>query len=121
MDLPRGMERSGEIGKNPLLWTSKYGSVITSAYDICSTDGMNEKGFVANLLWLAESAYPQWDGKKPGLSIAAWVQSMLDNFATVEEAVAEIKKEEFEVVSDMMPDGNPSFINLRRIWRQCHI
>ncbi len=40
---PRGMKRNGEIGKNPLEWTSKYGSVVASAYDICSTDGMNEK------------------------------------------------------------------------------
>lgn len=103
---PRGMERSGEIGKNPLRWKSKYGSVITSAYDICSTDGMNEKGLVANLLWLAESAYPAWDGQKPGLSIAAWVQYMLDNFATVSEAVAYMEKGTFDVVSDMMPDGS---------------
>jgi len=103
---PRGMARNGEIGNNPLRWTAKYGSVITAAYDICSTDGMNEKGLVANLLWLAESEYPQWDGKKPGLSIAAWVQYVLDNFATVSEAVAEMEKGKFEVVSDMMPDGS---------------
>lgn len=102
---PRGMERSGEIGKNPLKWKSKYGSVVTSAYEICSTDGMNEKGLVANLLWLSESVYPQWDGQKPGLSIAAWVQYVLDSFATVNEAVAEMQKGEFDVVSDMMPDG----------------
>lgn len=103
---PRGMQRNGEIGKNPLTWTSKYGSVITSAYDICSTDGMNEKGLVANLLWLAESEYPQWDGKKPGLSVAAWVQYMLDNFATVAEAVDFVGKGTFDVVSDLMPDGS---------------
>ena len=102
---PRGMNRNGEIGKNPLEWTSKYGSVVASAYDICSTDGMNEKGLVANLLWLAESEYPQWDGKKPGLSIAAWVQYILDNFATVDEAVSYVEIGTFEVVSDMMPDG----------------
>ena len=102
---PRGMKRNGEIGKNPLEWTSKYGSVVASAYDICSTDGMNEKGLVANLLGLAESEYPQWDGKKPGLSIAAWVQYILDNFATVDEAVSYVEKGTFEVVSDMMPDG----------------
>ena len=102
---PRGMERNGEVGKNPMRWKSKYGSVVTSAYDICSTDGMNEKGLVANLLWLAESSYPQWNGEKPALSIAAWVQYMLDNFATVSEAVSEIEKNTFDVVSDMMPDG----------------
>lgn len=102
---PRGMERNGEVGKNPMRWKSKYGSVVTAAYDICSTDGMNEKGLVANLLWLAESSYPQWNGEKPALSIAAWVQYMLDNFATVSEAVSEIEKNTFDVVSDMMPDG----------------
>ena len=102
---PRGMERNGEVGKDPMRWKSKYGSVVTSAYDICSTAGMNEKGLVANLLWLAESSYPQWNGEKPALSIAAWVQYMLDNFATVSEAVSEIEKNTFDVVSDMMPDG----------------
>lgn len=102
---PRGMERNGEVGKDPMRWKSKYGSVVTSAYDICSTDGMNEKGLVANLLWLAESSYPQWNGEKTALSIAAWVQYMLDNFATVSEAVSEIEKNTFDVVSDMMPDG----------------
>ena len=102
---PRGMERNGEVGKDPMRWKSKYGSVVTSAYDICSTDGMNEKGLVANLLWLAESSYPQWNGEKPALSIAAWVQYMLDNFATVNEAVSGIEKNTFDVVSDMMPDG----------------
>lgn len=102
---PRGMERNGEVGKDPMRWKSKYGSVVTSAYDICSTDGMNEKGLVANLLWLAESTYPQWNGERPALSIAAWVQYMLDNFATVDEAVAGIEKNTFDVVSDMMPDG----------------
>ena len=103
---PRGMERSGEVGGNPLTWTSRYGSVVTSAYDICSTDGMNEAGLVANLLWLAESAYPEWDGSTPGLSIAAWVQYILDTCATVDEAVAEMESGRFEVVSGMMPDGS---------------
>lgn len=100
---PKGMDRNGEVGPNSLKWKSKYGSVIASAYDISSTDGMNEKGLVANLLWLAESEYTVWDQKKPGLTIAAWVQYVLDNFATVDEAVSALKKESFEVVSDNMP------------------
>lgn len=102
---PRGLKRNGETGKNPLTWTSKYGSVVTAAYDFCSTDGMNEKGLVANLLWLAESEYPEFKGDKQGLSISAWVQYMLDNFANVNEAVEFVKKGTFQVVSDMMPDG----------------
>ena len=101
---PKGMDRNGEVGPNSLKWKSKYGSVITSAYDISSTDGMNEKGLVANLLWLAESEYTVWDQKKPGLTIAAWVQYVLDNFATVNEAVEALAKEDFIVISDNMPN-----------------
>lgn len=100
---PRGMERTGETGKNTIKWRSKYGSVIASAYEICSTDGMNEKGLAANLLWLVESEYPEWDHKKPGLSIAAWVQYVLDNYATVSEAVQGLAKEEFVIVTDNVP------------------
>ena len=103
---PRGMQRSGETGANTLKWTSKYGSIITSAFEIASTDGINEKGLVANLLWLNESVYPVWKKDKPGLTIAAWVQYMLDNFATVDEAVNSVKGDSFQVVSDKMPDGS---------------
>ncbi|MBF0576274.1 linear amide C-N hydrolase [Dysgonomonas sp. GY617] len=103
---PRGMERNGETGQNSLKWTSKYGSVVTSAFEIASTDGMNEKGLVANLLWLSESEYPARDQNKPGLTIAAWVQYMLDNFATVNEAVSFVEGDTFQVVSDQMPDGS---------------
>ena len=67
---PRGMMRSGEAGENSLKWTSRYGSVVTSAFEIASTDGMNEKGLVANLLWLPETKYPLRDKNKPGLSDA---------------------------------------------------
>jgi len=100
---PRGMERNGEVGPNSLKWTSKYGSVIASAYDIASTDGMNEKGLVANLLWLAESEYPKWDQTKPGLSIAAWVQYVLDSYATVEEAVEDLRHEKFIIITANSP------------------
>lgn len=103
---PRGMQRDGKVGKNSLHWTSKYGSVVTSAYEIASTDGMNEKGLVANLLWLAESEYAPRDENKKGITISAWVQYLLDNYATVAEAVADLQNEPFQVVSDMMPTGD---------------
>lgn len=100
---PQGMQRNGEVGPGSLTWTSRYGSVIASAYDIATTDGMNEAGLVANLLWLAESEYPSRDSDKPGLSISAWTQYMLDNFATVDEAVKAIADEPFILVSDAPP------------------
>ncbi len=49
---------------------------------------MNEKGLVANLLYLAESRLPQAGATgKPNLSLSTWLQYVLDNFATVAEAV----------------------------------
>ena len=103
---PRGMRRNGAAGANSVEWRSKYGSVITAAYDICTTDGMNEKGLVANLLWLAESKYPALNPKRPALSISVWAQYVLDNFATVNEAVTALSRNEFDVITDKMPDGS---------------
>lgn len=108
---PRGMERNGAAGSNSVKWKSKYGSIVTSAFNISSTDGMNEKGLVANLLWLAESVYPDYNGSQKGLSIAAWVQYVLDNFGTVDEAVNEMSKEEFVIVSTNIP-GTTVFASL---------
>lgn len=102
---PRGMKRSGEAGKNSVEWTSRYGSLGVSSWDISIADGMNEKGLVANMLWLAASEYPSFDkeGTKKGLAISLWAQYVLDNFASVAEAVEELKKEDFAVVSDFIP------------------
>jgi penicillin V acylase-like amidase (Ntn superfamily) len=102
---PRGMKRDGGLGKGALEWTSKYGSVVASVYEGGSADGMNEKGLVANMLYLAESEYPPADDKRPGVCISAWTQYLLDNFGSVEEAVAEAKKELFRVVPVVAPNG----------------
>ncbi|WP_246752948.1 linear amide C-N hydrolase [Sinorhizobium sp. BG8] len=100
---PRGMKRNGAAGPNSIEWTSRYGSVIATGYDVSTTDGMNEKGLVANVLWLVESEYPKFDGKKPGLTIAAWAQYVLDNFTSVEEAVEALRQEPFTIVTDSVP------------------
>lgn len=100
---PSGMQRSGEAGPNSIEWTSKYGSVIASAYDVSTADGMNEAGLVANILWLAESEYPQYDGSTPGLAISLWAQYLLDQFATVDEAVKYLQTEPFTLVTDKVP------------------
>lgn len=109
---PRGMERSGETGGNTLKWTSKYGSLIASAYNMATADGMNEKGLAANLLWLSESEFPKWDKSKPGLSISLWAQYVLDNFATVKEAVEALEKEPFTLVSEYIPNMPDKFATL---------
>jgi penicillin V acylase-like amidase (Ntn superfamily) len=100
---PRGMQRNGEAGPHSLEWASKYGSVIATGYDSSTTDGMNEKGLVANLLWLVESEYPKHGGSKPGLAISLWAQWVLDNFATVQEAVDTLNAEPFTLVTANVP------------------
>lgn len=71
---PRGMQRDGAAGPGSVKWVSRYGSVVASGYDVSTTDGVNEKGLAANLLWLVESVYPTMQDNKPTLSISAWAQ-----------------------------------------------
>ncbi len=103
---PRGMGRDGGMGENPIRWTSEYGSVIISLYDVGTIEGMNEKALVVNALYLAETDFgdPAKTGK-PTLSLGAWAQYFLDNFATVQEAVDVAKKEPFTVIPFTFPNG----------------
>lgn len=100
---PRGMKRDGRFSSAPFKWISKYGSVIVSVYNSATSEGMNEKGLVANILWLSESEYPAQTPGKPLMSLAAWPQYVLDSFATVKEAVETLGREEFSVISGTMP------------------
>jgi len=108
---PRGTERDGAAGPKALKWKAKYGSLVASGYDVGTADGMNEAGLVANLLYLAESDYGTTEGKPP-LSMALWAQYMLDNFATVAEAVADQEKEPFRVVTAVLPNGEAAQLHL---------
>jgi len=102
---PRGMKRDGAAGPNSITWTSKYGSIVCAFYEVSTVDGMNEKGLVANVLYLVESDYGKPDGQKPTMSIAAWAQYVLDNFATVAEAVEALRKEPFVIIAPTLPNG----------------
>ena len=105
---PRGMKRDGAAGPDSITWTSKYGSIVCSFYEVATVDGMNENGLVANVLYLVESDYGKPDGKNPTLSISAWGQYVLDNFGTVAEAVAALSKEPFVIISPILPNGAPA-------------
>lgn len=111
---PRSVERNGAAGTNSIQWTSKYGSVIAAGFDAGTADGMNEKGLVANLLYLVESKYvtpTKNDPRKP-LAISLWAQYFLDNYATVAEAVKAMRQEPFYIVTTMTPDGQPGQLHL---------
>jgi choloylglycine hydrolase len=110
---PRGLERTSNT-KTPFTWKSKYGSVVTTIYEGAAADGMNEKGLVANLLYLAESKYPaaSADDKRPTLPNSAWVQYVLDSYVTTAEAVEALRKEEFRMVPIQAPTGEPGTVHL---------
>jgi penicillin V acylase-like amidase (Ntn superfamily) len=110
--LPRGMKRDGMGGKNSISWESKYGSLIVTGYDIGTSEGMNEKGLVVNMLALAESDYgkPAEGGKV--ICMSTWAQYVLDNHATVAEAVADLRKENFRVQTLVLSTGRPANMHL---------
>ena len=103
---PKGMERDGGVGARSIKWTSKYGSVISSFYNVATVDGINDAGLVANTLYLAEADYGDAKSStKPEISVGAWTQYALDNFATVAEAVDALSKEPFVIVAPDLPGG----------------
>ncbi len=91
---PRGIKRDGgHVGKNvvapenPAKWTSKYGSIVVPVYGLGTADGFNEKGLGVHLLYLKSTDFGPRDITKYGLQSALWGQYVLDNAATVEEAL----------------------------------
>lgn len=109
---PRGLERRGANTDNTIFWTSKYGSLSAAGYDIGIADGMNEAGLVASLLFLPESVYERPGDKRPVMGLSIWTQYVLDNFATVDEAVAELSKQAFRIDAPDLPGGKQSRLHL---------
>ena len=95
---PRGINRYGMAGENSLHWIAKYGSISITGFGDPNvvSDGMNEKGLAAHALYLDKTQYERRDSR-PGVSNLLWAQYILDNFATVDEAVASLKS--FQLVS----------------------
>jgi len=92
--LPRGIQHDGGLfaGQridevNPAVWTSKYGSIVTSVYGAGTADGVNEKGVAMHLLYFIPADFGARDPSKGGLQAALWGQYVLDNAASVEEAI----------------------------------
>ena len=110
--LPRGMKRDGRGGKNTISWESRYGSLIVTAYDIGTAEGMNEKGLVVNELALVESNYGKPSEGAKVISLSTWPQYVLDNFATVSDAVADLRKENFRVQTVVLGTGRPANMHL---------
>ncbi|KIW17134.1 hypothetical protein PV08_04325 [Exophiala spinifera] len=109
---PPGMNRSGNAGPNSLNWTSKYGSVVTAMYYAATVDGINSEGLTGNFLYLSDSDYGARNDAVPGLSVGAWLQYFLDNYATVDEAAKDLYtpegRQKFQIVTTEIIPGTPS-------------
>ncbi len=98
--LPRGLSHNGgELGghsvadPNPMRWTSKYGSVVTTVYGLGAADGVNERGLAAHMLYLNAADYGARDASMPGVHAGLWAQYALDTAASVDEALAALAQE----------------------------
>jgi choloylglycine hydrolase len=95
---PAGISRNGgQIGpevivpQNPAMWTSKYGSIVTTVYGIGAVDGFNDRGLGGHLLYLTATDFGPRDVSKPGMHAGYWLQYALDNARTVTEALAALE------------------------------
>ncbi|MDO9396390.1 MAG: linear amide C-N hydrolase, partial [Herbiconiux sp.] len=93
--VPRGTRRTGGpgTGDDTHEWVSTYSSVVTSMWGMGTVDGLNEKGLGAHALYLdpADVQFAAPDGR-PAIANALWVQYLLDSYATVAEAVADLDR-----------------------------
>lgn len=102
---PRGMVRDGGrmgpkivVLQNALTWTSKYGTMVTTLYGVGTADGFNERGLGMHLLYSTNCDFGPRDTSRPGIQAGLWGQYLLDNAATVSEALALLDKVQFVMV-----------------------
>ena len=80
---PRGTSHDGQAGKDSQTWKSKYGTVnLTAFHTNTVSDGVNEKGLSAHLLYLTGSEYETASPTLPKVSNALWAKYVLDNYTT---------------------------------------
>jgi penicillin V acylase-like amidase (Ntn superfamily) len=110
---PRGIERAGAVAQNPHRWTSKYGSVVLTAYDSGTHEGVNERGLAGHALYLAvEAAFGERDTRREAIGVMQWVQYYLDNFATVAEAIEAQRSFTFQIEPLILPNGFPTLVHI---------
>jgi choloylglycine hydrolase len=104
--LPRGMHRTGMTDGATLEWVSRYGSVVAAMYGEVTCDGINERGFAGNGLYLNEADYGTREPERPGLGLPICIQYFLDNFSTVAEAIEWARDSRFQIVP-LLLGGKP--------------
>jgi penicillin V acylase-like amidase (Ntn superfamily) len=91
---PPGRQRDGfqpaGVGDdpNPLRWTSRYASLVTTIYGVGTIDGLNSAGLAGHGLYLEATDFGTRNPARPAVQTTLWLQYLLDRAATVEEALA---------------------------------
>lgn len=110
--MPRGVSRVSYDSPEGIQWVSRYGSVVSIGYDMGVSEGLNEKGLCVNCLYLPGTVYTKPDETRRKMSSSVWVMYVLDNFATVDEAVAELGKDRFYIDAPAMPEGSAATLHM---------
>lgn len=109
---PKGMEKVSTNLSNPIKWTSKYGAVYAVGYDGGVTEGMNEKGLVVNGLFCKGTVYnSSASNEKYTMSLAVFVEWLLDNNETVEEVKKALADADFEIQGATFDGGTVSALH----------
>jgi penicillin V acylase-like amidase (Ntn superfamily) len=110
---PRGVARTGAVAENPHKWTSKYGSLVLTAYDIGTHEGVNEMGLSGHVLYLAvDNSFGPRDTKREAIGVMQWLQYYLDNYAIVAEAVEANKNFTFQIEPMILANGFPTEVHV---------
>ncbi|MFV0416429.1 MAG: linear amide C-N hydrolase [Chthoniobacterales bacterium] len=96
---PRGQFRHGGrlgeteiVTERPTEWTSKYASLVTTIYGLGAADGINECGLTVHMLYLTTTDFGERDTTRSGVHAGLWAQLLLDQAASVKEALALLQK-----------------------------
>ncbi|MCM1483336.1 MAG: linear amide C-N hydrolase [Muribaculaceae bacterium] len=109
---PRGMAKKAHNLPGAITWTSKYGAVYAVGYDGGVTEGMNEKGLVVSGLFCKGTVYENDSTKnRPPMSMAMFVAWLLDMNATTPEAVAVLRKHDFNITGATFDEGTVSALH----------
>lgn len=86
---PKGIKKNGGVDINPATWTSQYGSVVVTnlGSSTFSSEGMNTAGLGFHSLYLTTAQFENRDSR-PGVLQWRYGEYLLDNAATVAEAIA---------------------------------
>jgi choloylglycine hydrolase len=85
---PKGIKKNGNAGTNSATWTSMYGSVALAGLGNSNyiVEGVNTAGLSFHYLFLSATQYELRD-QRPGVLQGSYSQYLLDNAATVSEAL----------------------------------